>query len=251
MAYSPPEKGRAGEAGRGSLTSHTEIDFLCKAGHRPHPQLPLIIKSSNRHNREPLFQSIGVMEHEEAAAVRRVLAGDRDAFRVLVELHSRSVFKLAYRIMGNGTDADDIVQETFLRAYANLKSFRGEASLRTWLCRIASNCCMTLHSNRKQEAIVDVPDGEFDSVVFDRIHDTPDPERLAISSEFGRTVESAVAALTAKERAAFVMRHVDGCSIRDIGEALNSSDASVKQYVFRAVRKVRMAVSAMAVGVSR
>jgi RNA polymerase sigma-70 factor (ECF subfamily) len=187
------------------------------------------------------------MEQEEAAAVRRVLAGDRDAFSVLVELHSRSIFKLAYRIMGNETDADDVVQETFLRAYAKLKDFRWEASLRTWLCRIASNYCMNLLSDRKQAAMIAVPDGEFDSITLDHVQGTPDPERLAISSELGRTVESAVKRLSARERTAFVMRHIHGCSIRDIGEALNSSDTSVKQYIFRAVRKVRMAVNALMV----
>jgi RNA polymerase sigma-70 factor (ECF subfamily) len=188
---------------------------------------------------------MGVMGHEEEAAVKRVLAGDRDAFRVIVELHSRTVFKLAYRIMGNETDADDVVQETFLRAYAKLADFRWQAGLRTWLCRIASNYCMDLLSDRKHNATITVPDEEFDAITLDQIHSTPDPERLAISSELGRTVESAVKRLTASERTAFVMRHVHGCSIRDIGEALNSSDASVKQYIFRAVRKVRMAVNAV------
>ena len=190
------------------------------------------------------MQSMGVMGQEEAAA-KRVLAGDRDAFRVIVELHSRTIFRLAYRIMGNETDADDVVQETFLRAYAKLKDFQWQASLRTWLCRIASNYCMDLLSDRKHERMIALPDEEFDSITLDQIHLTPDPERLAISSEFGRTVEFAVKRLTARERTAFVMRHVDGCSIRDIGEALSLSDGSVKQHIFRAVRKVRMAVNAL------
>jgi RNA polymerase sigma-70 factor (ECF subfamily) len=187
---------------------------------------------------------MGVMGQEEAA-VKRVLAGDRDAFRVIVELHSRTIFRLAYRIMGNETDADDVVQETFLRAYAKLKGFQWQASLRTWLCRIASNYCMDLISDRRHEGMIAVPDEQFDSITLDQIQLAPDPERLAISSEFGRTVEFAVKRLTTRERAAFVMRHVDGCSIRDIGEALSLTDGSVKQHIFRAVRKVRMAVNGL------
>lgn len=190
---------------------------------------------------------MGMMDHEEVAAVGRVLAGDRDAFRVLVELHSRSIFKLAYRIMGNESDADDVVQETFLRAYTKLKDFQWQASLRTWLCRIASNYCMDLLAKRKQEAAIAVPEEGFDSVALDRISAMPDPERLAMSGEAGRTVDSAVADLTPRERAAFVMRHMHGCSIRDIGEALHLSDGSVKQYIFRAVRKVRAALGAVMV----
>ena len=73
---------------------------------------------------------MGMMDAQEVAAVKRVLSGDRDAFRVLVELHSRTIFRLAYRFMGNEHDADDVVQETFLRAYAKLKDFHFEASLR-------------------------------------------------------------------------------------------------------------------------
>jgi RNA polymerase sigma-70 factor (ECF subfamily) len=189
---------------------------------------------------------MGVMGQEEAA-VKRVLAGDRDAFRVIVELHSRTIFRLAYRIMGNETDADDVVQETFLRAYAKLNGFQWQSSLRTWLCRIASNYCMDVLSDRKHEARVAVPDDDFDSITLEQAQSTPDPERLAISSEFGRTVESAMKRLSARERTAFVMRHVNGCSIRDIGEALNLTDGSVKQHIFRAVRKVRTAVSALMV----
>jgi RNA polymerase sigma-70 factor (ECF subfamily) len=110
---------------------------------------------------------------------------------------------------------------------------------------------MDLLLKRKHEAATAIPDEEFDIVALDRITATPDPERLAMSSEAGRTVESAVAALSARERAAFVMRHVEGFSIRDIGDALNLSDGAVKQYIFRAVRKVRMAFAGMTVGILR
>jgi RNA polymerase sigma-70 factor (ECF subfamily) len=191
---------------------------------------------------------MSVMEHEKAA-VRRVLDGDRDAFRVIVGLHSRSIFKLAFRIMGNESDADDVVQETFLRAYTKLGDFQWQASLRTWLCRIASNYCMDLHAKRKQEATIAVSDEGFDAVVLDHFSAPPDPERLAMSREAGRTVETAMADLTAKERAAFVMRHMHGCSIRDIGESLKLTDGSVKQHIFRAVRKVRAAVGALMVSI--
>jgi len=188
------------------------------------------------------------MEHEKAA-VRRVLDGDRDAFRVIVGLHSRSIFKLAFRIMGNESDADDVVQETFLRAYTKLGDFQWQASLRTWLCRIASNYCMDLLAKRKQEATIAVSDEGFDAVVLDHFNALPDPERLAMSREAGRTVETAMADLTAKERAVFVMRHMHGCSIRDIGESLKLTDGSVKQHIFRAVRKVRAAVGALMVSI--
>jgi RNA polymerase sigma-70 factor (ECF subfamily) len=194
---------------------------------------------------------MGMMDAQEAAAVKRILAGDRDAFRVLVELHSRTIFKVAYRFMGNEQDADDVVQETFLRAYAKLKQFQFEGSLRAWLCRIASNYCIDLLNERRREVVIPTEEIESVSSDFDGMSFTPDPERLAISGEAGRTVESAIAELSAMERAAFVMRHFQGCSIRDVSEALNLSDGSAKQCIFRAVRKIRIALGGLMIGASR
>jgi RNA polymerase sigma-70 factor (ECF subfamily) len=191
------------------------------------------------------------MEGQEAAAVKRVLAGERDAFRVIVELHSRTLFRLAYRMMANEQDANDVVQETFLRAYAKLNHFKFEASLRTWLCRIAYHHCIDSLKNRKRDAIVPVPVEDFDSTPLEPVSGTPDPERLVLSSEVRQKVQSAMATLSPRERAAFVMRHLDGCSIRDISEALDLSDASSKQYIFRAVRKIRMAVGGLIMGAAR
>ena len=94
-------------------------------------------------NRQTLIQSkISRMENSDAAAVARVRAGDPDAFRVLVERHSRSVFRLAFRMTGNEQDAEDLVQETFLRAYRQLGRFDGAAGFSTWLYRIAANCSL-------------------------------------------------------------------------------------------------------------
>lgn len=187
---------------------------------------------------------------DEREVVARVLAGDRDAFRVLVELHSRSIFKLAYRIMGNDHDADDVVQETFLRAYAKLKDFHFEAGLRSWLYRIASNYCMDLLVKRRQEAAVPMTAEGPDSAP-DAVSSEPDPERLALSNEVGRTVDWAMESLSARERTAFVMRHFHGCSIREVGQAMKLSDGSVKQHIFRAVRKIRAAIGPLMMGTAQ
>src|SRR5579862_2676161 len=75
----------------------------------------------------------------DATAVERTLAGDRDAYRVLVERHSRTVYRMAYRMMGNAHDVEDVVQEAFLRAFQKLKQFAGNANFGTWVYRIAAN----------------------------------------------------------------------------------------------------------------
>src|SRR5438874_7695707 len=90
------------------------------------------------------------MDASEAAAVlARARQGDSDAFRALVERHSRSVFRLAFRMTGNEQDAEDVVQETFLRAYKQLHRFDGRAAFSTWLYRIAANCSLDLIRARK------------------------------------------------------------------------------------------------------
>src|ERR1700752_5412458 len=84
------------------------------------------------------------MAAEGAAVLARARQGDEDAFRVLVEQHSRSVFRLAYRLTGNEQDAEDVVQESFLRAYRQLGRFEARANFGTWLYRIVANCAVDL-----------------------------------------------------------------------------------------------------------
>src|ERR1700720_486431 len=84
-------------------------------------------------------QSVEATGDSDAIAVERTLAGDRDAYRVLVERHSRNVFRLAYRLTGNRHDAEEVVQEAFLRAYQKLEQFEARANFGTWVYRIAAN----------------------------------------------------------------------------------------------------------------
>src|ERR1051326_3774516 len=107
------------------------------------------------------------MEVTDAAVVAQVLAGDRDAFRVLVQRHSRSIFRVIYRMTGNQQDTEEIVQETLLRAYKSLASFELRANFSTWLYRIAVNRTLDFLNARKTQMqtkdtyqIVDNPDAE-------------------------------------------------------------------------------------------
>src|SRR5438132_2799115 len=90
------------------------------------------------------------MEEHDGGAVERAQSGDSDAFRLLVEQHSRNVFRLAFRMTGNEQDAEDVVQETFLKAHRNLAKFEERANFGTWLYRIAVNCSLDLIRSRKR-----------------------------------------------------------------------------------------------------
>lgn len=185
------------------------------------------------------------MELTDRAAVDDVLAGKRESFRVLVDRHGRKVFGLAYRMTGNEHDADEVVQETFLRCYKRLDSFESRSSFSTWLYRIASNCALDLLAKRKQEKehIVESEAQEDDLNPEERSLDyastQPGPERMLLSAELRQRVSDAMKRLTAVERTAFVLRHFEGQSITEIGGTLKLKDEAVKNTIFRAVKKMR------------
>src|ERR1035438_10307106 len=126
------------------------------------------------------------MEEQDCDAVVLARSGDSDAFRVLVERHSRNVFRLAFRITGNEQDAEDVVQETFLRAYRQLAKYESRSSFATWLFRIASNYSLDLIRSRKRHQehreVSVKEDSELD--IMQSIPATsPTPDRLAFSGE--------------------------------------------------------------------
>jgi RNA polymerase sigma-70 factor, ECF subfamily len=178
-------------------------------------------------------------EAGDAAHLARALAGDRDAFRVLVERHSRSLFRLAYRMTGNEQDAEEVVQDAFLRAYRWLDQFESRSNFGTWLYRIAMNCSLDLLRKRRPHEEHAAEPEEDDGPQREIAAQDPPPDRLAFSAEIGRQVEGAMLKLSAMERAAFVMRHHDGKSIEEIGQALGLSSNATKNSIFRAVQKLR------------
>ena len=182
------------------------------------------------------------MAAEGAAVLARARQGDEDAFRVLVEQHSRSVFRLAYRMTGNEQDAEDVVQESFLRAYKQLGRFEARANFGTWIYRITANCCVDLM--RSRHARRDQSRGEsLDAVEELPPADVPGPERLAASAEIEQRVQAALGELSPLERAAFTLRHYEGRSIDEISTVLGLGTSAAKHSVFRAVKKLRAALA--------
>jgi len=184
----------------------------------------------------------------DAIAVERTLAGDRDAFRVLVERHSPNVFRLAFRMTGNQHDAEEVVQEAFLRAYQKLSQFAARANFGTWVYRIAANYAIDRMRQRKSEDAnrEPAPRASEDGVQIDAMSFVPDsapnPERLAQSEQLAEHMRRALQQLTPAERTAFVMRHWGGSGIEEIAEALKSSSSAAKNTIFRSVQKLRRAL---------
>src|SRR5437763_6549854 len=182
------------------------------------------------------------MEITDAAIVAQVLAGDREAFRLLVERHTRSIYSVAYRMTENQQDAEEIVQETFLRAYKSLGRFELRSSFSTWLYRIAVNRSLDFLKAKKMNSsqqISESPGSEENDRAIQLPVTAPGPERLLLSAEAREKIARAMELLTPAERGAFTMRHMEGKTIEEISKTLNVRTSAAKNSVFRAVQKLR------------
>src|SRR5580698_1971294 len=149
---------------------------------------------------------MGQNDHE---AIRAVLSGDKEAYGALVVRHSRTLFRVAFRITGNEADADEVVQDAFVRAYRKLDTFESRANFGTWVYRIAVRCALDKIGGRKvdtESRIGNEDDREESEVqVADQ---APGPERVLLSGEIAAIQQAALHSLTPTERSAFVMRHM-------------------------------------------
>lgn len=188
----------------------------------------------------------------DSIAVQRTLAGDRNAYRVLVDRYSLYLYRLAYRMTGNSHDAEEVVQEAFLRAYQKLSQFAGNSNFGTWVYRIAANYAIDRIRQRNVEEARQAPpsrpteDGlEINPVALVK-DPSASPERLASSAELAAKMQQALDSLTPAERTAIVMRHWEGCAIEEIAAVLKSNSNATKNTVFRAVAKLRKALEPFA-----
>jgi len=194
------------------------------------------------------------MMKADADAIERVLAGDRDAYRVLMDRHFCAVHRIAFRITGNREDAEDAAQEAFLRAYNKLPGFRRDSSFSTWITRIAMNTAINLVERRNRDLQQHGPRiADSDSAMEQTVQvadGLPGPERCLLDHEVTVLRNQALAALTPMERTAFTLRHMEELPIAEIAAALNVPANSAKQAVFRAVGKLRRSLAPVAGGLS-
>jgi len=186
---------------------------------------------------------------DDRALIERAQGGDREAFEALVHRYDRDVLRIALNILHKTEDARDVYQEAFLKIYKNLHRFRFECSFYTWLYRVVTNVCLDhlrRRSSRPEDQAPelginsqgDLPTTDF----FDRQREpraSSDPERRMMGLEIGRRISVALERLTPRERMVFEMRHYQGLKLRAIGDALGTSEETVKNSLFRATRKLR------------
>jgi RNA polymerase sigma-70 factor (ECF subfamily) len=169
---------------------------------------------------------------DERALVDACLAGQRDAFDLIVERHRRAVYQLCYRFVANHEDASDLAQDVFVRAYRGLRKFRRQSSLSTWLYRIGVNVCINRVSARRLPT-EPIAERQFIDPKADSGSD-----RL-LQSERQAKVRAAIAQLPRKQRATLILRVYHEMSHQEIADALGSSVGAVKANFFHALGNLR------------
>ena len=183
---------------------------------------------------------------DELALVQAAKAGDVGAFEDLVRRYDRNVFRIAQHITQNREDAEDVVQEAFLKAYGNLAQFQGQSKFYTWLVRIVVNEALMKLRRRRPERMVSLDEDvktEDDSVPREVADWSPNPEQLYSQSELHDILSRTIQGLPPSFRTVFVLRDVEGLSTEETAEALGLSIPAVKSRLLRARLQLRERLS--------
>ncbi len=182
----------------------------------------------------------------DAELVRRAKAGELAAFEELVTRHERQVFTLAFRLVQNTHDAEDVAQTAFLSVLEHLSGFREEASFATWLHRIATHAALKVIRKRKGLDLVSLEAANATAETPEAVAPPAfiadwrqSPEELVHRHETRRLLDEALAQLDEKHRLVFVLRDVEGLSVRETAETLGVSEANVKVRLLRARLQLR------------
>lgn len=179
----------------------------------------------------------------DRALVQRVLAGEREAFRFLVQRHQTRVFHLARSLLRNPADAADIAQEAFVRAYSSLQRYRADGSFTAWIARITNNLAIDFLRRQKIQASAELdenlaePDASHAGILASQV--PADPQASTLRSELGRELERALGRLPEKHRSILILREIDGLSYQELSEALEVPIGTVMSRLFHARAKMQ------------
>lgn len=180
-------------------------------------------------------------------SLEALIAGDRAEFARLVDAYSSPIYRLGLRMLGNPQDAEDVLQNTFINALTHIQNFEGRSSLATWLYRIAANEALMLIRKKKPEVnLEDVEGGdEAEDLKPTQFVDwSALPENELLSGEGKKALDDAIRMLPESLRIVFLLRDVEGLSIKETADALNLTETNVKTRLLRARMALREGLSA-------
>lgn len=179
-------------------------------------------------------------KEEELAVIRKVQDGDVNAFEDLVSAYEKKVYNLALRMTGNPQDAEDMAQESFLKAYSSLPSFRGDSRFSVWLYRIVSNVCLDYlrKKNKRGTVSLSVEDDDGEDTQLDLPDTSQSPEEVLEKKLTRDAVRRGLDSLPPDARQILLLREIEGLSYEEIGEVLGLESGTVKSRIFRARKKL-------------
>jgi RNA polymerase sigma-70 factor (ECF subfamily) len=178
------------------------------------------------------------MNSSDGTLLDRFKNGDQSAFEVIVSKYQDRIFNLCRHMLSNAHAAEDAAQDTFFKAYQNLNNFKPDASLYTWLYRIAVNTCLDYKKKRFFESLFKSTD-EDDEYLVEQVSDEPSPERLYESKQMGHALQKGLKQLSPKLRAVIILKEIEGLAYEEIVEVLDISMGTVKSRISRAREELR------------
>lgn len=177
---------------------------------------------------------------QEVAVVQAVIDGDTNAFEVLIKEYEKNVYNMALRMTGSREDAEDMSQESFLRAYNSLSLYRGESKFSVWLYRIVSNVCLDFlrGKNRRPTVSLSVENDDGESEEMDIADESQMPERIMDKQLARDTLHRGLASIPPEQRETFLLRELQGLSYEEISTVTGVDIGTVKSRIFRARKKL-------------
>jgi len=188
-------------------------------------------------------------ENSDEFLIERFKNNDADVFSELVNRYKKRAYYLAYNMLSNETDAEDVSQEAFLRVYKNIGSFRGTSSFRTWFYTIIVNLCrshlrhrylvsrFSFHFKEKDE-MSDDPEKTIETSVGDT-HWQSNPVKTTVNQELTKSINTAVDSLPPRQKEIFVLKHYQGLKIKEIAAILKCAEGTVKANLFKAINNLK------------
>ena len=179
----------------------------------------------------------------EAELLEAAQAGDARAFNALVRMHQRRVYACAVQMLGDGGDADDAVQETFLRAWRAIARFDGRSQLSTWLYRVCVNVCLNHIRKRKRHDASDIGDPRIPEPKADPTQGVTDPGRVLEARQLQGRIGAALDGLSETLRTTVIMVLVHGMAQKEAAEVLGCSEGTIAWRIHEARRRLRLALA--------
>jgi RNA polymerase sigma-70 factor (ECF subfamily) len=178
------------------------------------------------------------MDQQEIDLIERIKQGDQMAFQQIMTKYGDRVMGLAFHFTKNYQDAEDLYQETFIKVYRNIHSFRFESEFFTWVYRILANQAFNYYRKAKRMTIVDPGDDDY---LWETIPDdeSSEAEQATLNSSLRQEIDRALMQLSSQQRVVFILKHYEGKKIKDIAAILDCTEGTVKRYLFRATRKLQ------------